>query len=346
MKFGLFSHVAWPEGTSQKQIYGDKLEQVLFAEEMGFDSAWMAEHHFTRYGIVSSLPLFLTYLAAKTQRIRLGTAVSVLPLHNPVLLAEQLATLDVLSSGRLDVGVGRGFGSEEHRVFRLDRDQTSRMYSEVVDVLVGLWTTPGFSYEGEYHKINEVTLVPEPVQKPHPPVYMAASFSAANVELAVEKRLPITVGVMRDHEPGLSWFPEYRRLAAARGFSVDTSNWPFQRMVHVSETEKEAREAPRDGVMWMLERVSLVRDTGVGSDVHQDFEQWRRTHKSQVTYEHVMQHRAFFGTPKTVAAKIKWLRDEHNIHNFVGHFSTGGMEQSKVLRSMELFAKEVMPQFR
>ena len=174
MKFGIFSHVAWPEGSSPKQAYDDKIQQVLCAEDWGFHSSWLAEHHFTRYGAISSLPQFLTYLATKTDRIRQGTAVSVLPVHDPIVLAEEFATLDGLSNGRLDVGVGRGFSPAEDAVFSIDRDQTHKMYLESVDVNGGLWTTPGFSFHGEYHNLDNVTLVPQRVQQPHLPLYMSA----------------------------------------------------------------------------------------------------------------------------------------------------------------------------
>jgi len=346
MIFGLFSHIAWPAGTTQKQIFEDKIEQVVVGEELGFETTWMAEHHFSRYGLASSLPQFLTYLAAKTKRIRLGTAVSVLPLHNPIFLAEQLAMVDVLSDGRLDVGVGRGFSMTEDRILGIDPEKTSRMYLEAVDVLRGLWTTPGFSHHGEFYNLDDVSIVPVPQQKPHPPIYMAAYQSAANVEAAADRRLPIMVGIILDHEAAANWRPEYHKLAAARGFTVDSTYWPFQRPVFVAETEKEAQEIPREGVMWMWNMVSFTRDTNARPDVDQDFDGWRRAHTAQVSYQQILEKKALFGTPDQVAAKIKWFRDTYNIHHFIGDFSAGALEQSKVLRSMELFSEKVMPQFK
>lgn len=346
MKFGLFSHVAWPVGTIQKQIYEDKVEQVVLADELGFDTTWLAEHHFSRYGLISCLPQFLTYLAAKTKRIRLGTAVSVLPQHNPIFVAEQFATLDLLSNGRVDIGVGRGFSPAEDRVLGIDRAKTSRMYVEAVDVIRGLWTTPGFSHHGEFYRLEDVTIVPQPQQTPHPPIYMAAFESADNVRAAVDRRLPIIVGIILDHADAVKWFSEYNKYAAARGFTADTSQWPLQRPVFVAETEREAREVPRDGVMWMWNMASFIRDIDARCDVHEDLDDWRRHHTARVTYEQVLENKAFFGTPDMVAAKIKWLRDTHNIHHFIGDFSAGALDQSKVLRSMELFAKKVVPQLK
>lgn len=346
MKFGIFSHVAWPANRTQKEIIDDKIEQVLVAEQLGFDSSWLAEHHFSRYGLLSSLPQFLTYLAAKTSRIRLGTAVSILPIQNPIFLAEQLAMLDVLSNGRLDVGVGRGFSPAEDRILGIDREKTSRMYLEAVDVIRGLWTTPEFSYHGEFYDMDGVTIVPTPQQTPHPPLYMAAFESKANVEAAADRKLPVLVGIILDHEVAAGWFPEYDKMAAARGFSVDSSEWPFQRPIFVAETEEEARNIPREGQMWMWNMIPFTRQIDARSDINQNFEGWRENNSTQVTYEQVLEKKALFGTPDQVAAKIKWFRDTYKINHIIGDFSAGALEQSKVLKSMELFAEKVMPQLR
>jgi alkanesulfonate monooxygenase SsuD/methylene tetrahydromethanopterin reductase-like flavin-dependent oxidoreductase (luciferase family) len=344
MKFGIFSHVAWPEGDTPKKAYDDKVEQVLAAEKWGFYSSWLAEHHFTRYGAISSLPQFLTYLAAKTDKIRLGTAVSVLPVHDPILLAEQFATLDVLSNGRLDVGIGRGFSPAEDAVFGIDREATSRLYLESVDVIRGLWTTPEFSFNGEFHHLDKVTLVPQPVQKPHPPLYMAAFQTSTNVEAAADRQLPIIVGIILDHDAAAGWFQEYQKMASARGLSPDVSGWPLQRPIFVAETEEEAREIPRKGVRWMWEMIDFISHNKHLSDIHQDFQGWRKNNPSKVSYEEFLEKKAIFGTPETVAAKIKWLRDTYNIQHLIGDFSAGALEQEQVLKSMGLFARKVMPE--
>jgi hypothetical protein len=113
----------------------------------------------------------------------------------------------------------------------------------------------------------------------------------------------------------------------------------------VAETEKEAREAPRDWIMWLWDMIAFVRDVQT-SDVHRDFKEYRRTAKPSIIYEDFLEKVGIFGTADTVAAKIKWMRDKHNIHHFIGDFSTGAMEQSMALRNMELFAKKVIPQLR
>ena len=193
MKFALFLLGSWtePEADAQSRIFGEMLEQVEYAEELGFDSIWIAEHHSSRYGICPSLMPLLTHIAARTKKIRIGAGVSVLPFYNPIFLAEESAMLDVLSHGRLDFGVGRGSADYEYGNFNIDIDTRDVRTQEALDIILGLWTQQDFSYQGEFYQVKDLTIAPSPVQKPHPPVYMAVSRTPASVDVAVERDLPI-----------------------------------------------------------------------------------------------------------------------------------------------------------
>ncbi len=172
MKFALFILASWTEedANAQSRIYGEAVEQVQYAEEMGFESVWITEHHSSRYGIFPSLIPILSYIAGQTKKIRLGTGVSVLPFHNPIRLAEESAMVDVLSNGRLDFGVGRGSADYEYGNFDIDFESRDQRFQEVLDIILGLWTTTGFTCHGEFYKVEDLTLAPLPLQKPHPPV--------------------------------------------------------------------------------------------------------------------------------------------------------------------------------
>ena len=130
MKFAFFTHVPWPEGTDPGQIIAQTTEQVQYAEELGFCSAWLAEHHFTRYSMVCSSLILATHLAAHTRRIRLGTAVLVSPLHNPLRLAEDAAMVDLVSGGRLDVGFGRGTSGYEYHGYNIDPQESQERFQD------------------------------------------------------------------------------------------------------------------------------------------------------------------------------------------------------------------------
>ena len=148
MKFGIFILPSWPEAepSHQGRIYQEAVEQIQYAEELGFDAVWLAEHHFTRFGIIPSAIPFATYVAAHTRTIRIGTGVSVLTFHNPIFMAEETAMLDVLSNGRLDFGVGRGQVVYEYNNFKVEYDSRTQRFQEIVDIILGLWSTPGFTY--------------------------------------------------------------------------------------------------------------------------------------------------------------------------------------------------------
>ena len=190
MKFGLFSHVPWPEDLDPKQKFDQTTEEAVYGEELGFNSIWLAEHHFTRYGLGSSSLVLASSIAARTKKIRLGTAVLVPTLHHPLRLAEDTATLDVISDGRLDVGYGRGAAGYEYTTYMVDREESQERFREAIGMIEGLWTTPEYTYQGKFYNVNRANLVPPPVQKPHPPVYIAATRTPETMEFVRIHRAP------------------------------------------------------------------------------------------------------------------------------------------------------------
>ena len=173
MKFGLFHSVQLPNPDEQARYYREALDQVLHAERLGYSSVWVhrASLHPSRHRVCHYLSS--GYLAGVTDTIRLGTAVTVLPFHNPVQLAEQTATVDVLSNGRLDLGVGRGYQWGEFHRMGIPMDEASRRFEESMEVLTRAWTSvEPFDHRGEFWSFNDLTVLPRPVQQPHPPVYV------------------------------------------------------------------------------------------------------------------------------------------------------------------------------
>ena len=201
MDFALFSHIPWPEEHTPRALFSDLLEQAVVGEELGFKAIWLAEHHFTRYGLGASSLVIASNIAARTHKIRLGTAVLIPPLHHPVRLAEDTATLDVLSDGRLDVGFGRGASSTEYGNFGVDHAESQARYRETIKMVETLWTTPDCTFEGNYYSTQNLNLVPTPLQQPHPPVYVAATRSLESLEFVA------TTGRRAHHRRR----PEHRR---------------------------------------------------------------------------------------------------------------------------------------
>jgi alkanesulfonate monooxygenase SsuD/methylene tetrahydromethanopterin reductase-like flavin-dependent oxidoreductase (luciferase family) len=349
MKFGIFILPSWPEAETSHQgrIYQEAVEQIQYAEELGFDAVWLAEHHFTRFGIISSAIPFATYVAAHTKTIRIGTGVSVLTFHNPIFMAEETAMLDVLSNGRLDFGVGRGQVVYEYNNFKVEYDSRTQRFQEIVDIILGLWSTPGFTYHGKYYSVDDMTIAPVPVQRPHPPMYLAVSRTPASVDVAVSRNLPVLTSANTPDEDVLGIRSLYFERCAAVGKRPLVEDMPFFRLTHVAEDEKQAREIPRASLTWVRDLNSLRRTLTGGSEIYMDLEHWRRTRTVQVpTYETELQTTAYFGTPEQLVQRLRWLQEKHHVQYFGADMAFGKMQHADVLRSMELFAREVMPKFR
>ncbi len=345
MKFAYFTHMPWPEGTSPRQVLAETTEQVQYAESLGFYSAWLAEHHFTRYSIGSSSLIVATHVAARTSTIRLGTAVLVSPLHNPIRLAEDTATLDVLSGGRLDVGFGRGTFGYEYGGFGVDPEESQERFRESVAVVQGLWTTPGFTYHGKYCDVDNVNLVPPVIQDPHPPIYIAASRTQSTLDFLVSTGHTLCIAVVQDTADSLDLCRRFVEQSAQAGINVPKSRIPFFRYIHVAETEEEARRNTMERLNWVVDIMQWRNFFRSGSEVYQRMEDWRRDRSGlPVSYEYLIENRAIVGTPDQCAAKIERLR-EQGIEYFGCNFDFGGMEHTKALKSMKLFAEEVMPRF-
>ena len=345
MKFALFTHFPWPEGTDPKRIFEQATEEVQVGEELGFHSAWLAEHHFSRYGLGSSSLVLAGSMAAQTKTIRLGTAVLVPPLHHPVRLAEDTATVDSISGGRLDVGFGRGTAGYEYSGLNVDREESQERFQEGIDVIQGLWTTPEYSHQGRYYQVNQTTLVPSPVQKPHPPVYLAATRTEATLDYVASTGHSLIVGVVQDTPDALDLCRRFVKLSQKAGHNVPMSRIPFFRYFYVADTEAQARSDSQDALNWTLDMTQWRRTFTVGSEVNHRLEDWRNT-RSELppSYDYLCQHRAIIGTPDHCVSKIKELQQQ-GIDSFGCNFSFGGLEHNKLLRSMKLFSQEVMPHF-
>jgi alkanesulfonate monooxygenase SsuD/methylene tetrahydromethanopterin reductase-like flavin-dependent oxidoreductase (luciferase family) len=349
MKFGIFILPSWPEAETSHQgrIYQEAVEQIQYAEELGFDAVWLAEHHFTRFGIISSAIPFATYVAAHTKTIRIGTGVSVLTFHNPIFMAEETAMLDVLSNGRLDFGVGRGQVVYEYNNFKVEYDSRTQRFQEIVDIILGLWSTPGFTYHGKYYSVDDMTIAPVPVQRPHPPIYLAVSRTPASVDVAVSRNLPVLTSANTPDEDVLGIRSLYFERCAAVGKRPLVEDMPFFRLTHVAEDEKQAREIPRASLTWVRDLNSLRRTLTGGSEIYMDLEHWRRTRTVQVpAYETELQTTAYFGTPEQLVQRLRWLQEKHQVQYFGADMAFGKMQHADVMRSMELFAREVMPKLR
>lgn len=242
MELGLYGGPVTPEGTDVGEAYRDFADYIVQAEALGFHSFFMVEHHFTGVGQASSSLALLSYLAGRTSRIRLGTGVVVLPWHNPVLVTEQAATLDVVSGGRLDFGIGRGYRPYEFKGFRIPPQEAAARFDEAVTFIRKAWSAEGrFSFQSEHWAFDDIVIEPQPLQKPHPPFWLGAT-SPDSVRRAAEQGYNLLLGFTSPIADTIALAHLFRDHCHEIGRPFDPMTIAVTRAVGVAQTEAERRE--------------------------------------------------------------------------------------------------------
>jgi alkanesulfonate monooxygenase SsuD/methylene tetrahydromethanopterin reductase-like flavin-dependent oxidoreductase (luciferase family) len=263
MKIGVLQFFSWPERRVPLQtVYARALERIEIMDRGGFDAVWLAEHHFNAFSVCPSVHMMGTLAAARTRRLRIGTAVSLAAFYHPLRLAEEVALLDVLSGGRVNWGAGRGFDRTEFEVFGVSAEESASRFREAVDVVLRAWSEQRLTYQGKYFHFEDVEVLPKPLQQPHPPVWVAASSEPA-VEWAAEHGLSI----LMDPHAAHGHIARKRRLYEERligsGFSMAGREIPMARLVAVAETHGEAEAVARRGARWVLDSYAGPRHAAV-----------------------------------------------------------------------------------
>ncbi|HLY44115.1 MAG TPA: LLM class flavin-dependent oxidoreductase [Stellaceae bacterium] len=336
MRFGLFggARTELGEQASDSRIYSDYIDYICEAEALGYHSVFLVEHHFTGFGQISATLGFLTYLAAKTTKLRLGTAVLVLPWHNPALLAEQAATLDLLSNGRFDFGIGKGYRWGEFHGFCIPMEEAEERYQETVAFLRKAWTTKGrFSHHGKYWHYDDVVIEPAPVQKPHPPLWVGAQ-SPASIRYAAENGFNLLLGQAGSPETVAEGVGVYRRAIEAQGRVYDPSMLGITRALHIAYTSRE-REAARELRATFMRNVQQLSLSPSGESPTLGR---ARKLMSRAEMDEATERDALIGPPAEIIQRLKRL--EAGGVDYVMVIDVGGS-----LDHLRIFAREVMPAF-
>ena len=338
MRFGTFLLMQSPSARSSQEIFARGVEMGQAAEALGFANIWLAEHHFSTYGYLSRPVQLATYLAAKTTRLRVGTAVIVVPLHHPLVIAEEIATLDLLAGGRVDIGLGRGYQHYEFERFGLELEQSRDRWEESVDVIQKALAGGPFTYDGKFYKIPETSVFPQPVQRPHPPIWVTAQ-SPESVEAAVRRGFNVLTG---GFGVPIERMAEFRRQFDRLVAEVRPPRTPLvgvQRAVYVTDSEADARAAVEEA-RWNMRVTLSLRN-------HRERVEGGRAIPvplpTEPTTDDLLDRFLVIGTPATCIRQIERIRDQVGITHFNCSFWFGDLEHARVLRSMELFAREVMP---
>jgi alkanesulfonate monooxygenase SsuD/methylene tetrahydromethanopterin reductase-like flavin-dependent oxidoreductase (luciferase family) len=325
MQFGLFGGARTKRsvGIEDSQGYESFIEYVIEADRLGLKQLFMVEHHFTGQGQVSASMTVLAYLAAKTKHIRLGTAVVVLPWHNPALIAEQAATLDLLSGGRVDFGVGKGYRQAEFDGFCIPIAEATERFDEAMEIIRKAWTTPHdknggrFSHHGKRWHYDNVVVEPEPLQRPHPPLWLAAG-SPDSVRRAAREGYNLLLDQLAQTDQIVRRIAIFREECEKNGRPYNSNMVATSRalqMIH-DESERAAAYETRKRVVTMIG--DLARDK-LADRVEDDTA-------------------PLLGTPAEITARLKELKAGGATNILL-------VDPNASVANLRAFAREVMPVF-
>ncbi len=347
MEFGTFYQLPCAPVQSPQARYDETILQIQHADTLGIDVAWLAELHFyPAFSIMPSPLLVAAAVAQRTARIRLGTAVNLLPLHNPLRNAEDAATLDLLSNGRLEYGAGRGSIPLHFAGYNVSLAESRQRFLEVLDILLLAWTQDTFSYHGAYHQYNNVQVVPKPLQQPHPPIRIACN-SSDSFQQAGERgwRLfctPVVVPMPRLKDD----VAMYRTLLKEHDAPQRGDEVALMTSVYVDTSPSKARQVPEAS---LTNYHTVLRQMHEASQAAHPAPATPRTREMQarlqsMTYEEATRTYAIYGEPSYCIERIQALKEAFGINQFIAWFNTGGkIPHPQVMDSMTLFAERVMP---
>ena len=348
MHFGIFLEER-RRGIGESEAFRETLELVEAADAWGLDGVWLGEIHFNGARSVQSSPLALAaFIAARWRRIRVGTAVQVLPLGNPLRIAEDVATVDQLSEGRFDFGVGRSGSARSYDVLGVPYGESQARFLESLEIIREAWKGRPFSHDGKFYRFANATVSPTPYQKPHPSIRIAANSPETFVQVG-QLGLPIFVG-LRDHDvTTLGAALDAYRKAWRDGGHPGSPDVFLRIPVYAAPTEEEALADPRENLEYFFGRHAELVRSGLGREDTGPAER-RRVLANQISgmsYEALVKSRAALGTVPTLIDRLKTLRDELGLDGVVAELNPGGLlSMEKMKRTLRLLTTEIMPAFK
>ena len=353
MRFDLFYELAVPDftGLSEREVLHQSLEEIAAADQAGFDGVWLVEHHFFRgYSHCPAPETMFGAISQRTQRMRIGHGVVLLPFKHPVFVAERVAMLDILSDGRMDVGVGRGVSPLEYEVFGGAMEESRERVDEGLEILRRCWGEEPFSFQGRFWSFPEIDVVPKPIQKP-PPLWTAA-VSPDTFPHAAEQGLGVLAGpfkpmfmVAEDHEHFAARCHELGQDPSRLGFGMTLG-------VVVLDDHKRAREIAARNIRWFYEQ--LLRLTAPvlerGGPSYRYYREELATLRELTGGTPSLEAldaagMIVAGNPEYVIERFQKIANT-GIDHVLCALQAGGVPHADVMRSIELFAEQVIPALR
>ena len=348
MHFGIFVE-EMRQGASQPSAFRDVFELADRAEAWGVDCLWLGEIHFTPVRSVISASLQVaSAIASRTRRLRVGTAVQVLPLNHPLRIAEEAATVDHISAGRFDFGIGRSGVVRTYDIYGVPYAESQARFREALEIILEAWKGEPFSYKGRYFSFENATVAPQPYQLPHPPLRMAATTEETFPRVG-EMGLPIFVGLrgmdistLRHHVLA------YRKAWRDAGHAGE-GNVYLRIPVYAADTEKAALEEPFESATFYFSRQADLQQAAVGRTGAGPAErlQARVERLAGLSYEQILAERVAFGSAAGLIDRLTRLREELSLNGIVAELDAGGLiPAERVKRSLAILTQKVMPAFK
>jgi len=347
-EFGMFHEFQRPAGISDEEAFATSFEQVDAAERWGLDAMWLAEIHVAPERSVLSAPLTLaSAIAARTKRMKIGTAVQVLPLCHPLRLAEEVATVDQISHGRLIFGVGSSGFPRTYEAYGVPYGESRERFAETLEILKQAWTEPSFSYQGKFYSFENVKATPKPYQKPWPEIRIAANSAdtfPAIAKLGHAVFVAVRLGTLEELEPNITAYRQAWKEAGHPGEGKVFLRAP----VYVAETDEAAREEPEESIMYFYRYLGeRLEDSATRSGVRAVEDRAARGRRLQnITYEDALREKLIVGSPGRVTDRLKELQETLGLDGILCEMNCGTkIPHQRVMKSLQLLCQEVSPRF-
>jgi probable F420-dependent oxidoreductase len=334
MKIGVFLGTQHPAGADIRRAFEDHVEQTRVLRETGYDAVWVGQHYRTYPEQFFQTTPLLARLAAEAGDMTIGTNLLLLPLHNPVDVAEQYATMDVIAGGRFVLGVGLGYRPEEYEVFGVERRTRTRRFEEAIELLKRLWTEDHVSFEGRFYRVTDVSIRPRPLQRPRPPIWIGAAADpavqrAARLGDAWISTSVTTFSAIRDQ------MALYRRARADAGLAP-AADYAHSIECYVAEDRQRAFD---ESAPYIAAKYRSYYQWGMGKNVPGESGE-------TLSIAALVRDRFVIGTPDDAIRECLRRRDELGATHLIARFNFPGMSSSSVLQAIRLFGREVIPAIR
>lgn len=342
MDFGMFTDFHIRKNMTQAEAFEESFHQVEAAEKLGMDAVWLAEHHFSPDRSVLASPLVIaSAIAARTSRIRIGLAVQVLPLTNPLRIAEEAATVDHISKGRFNFGIGRSGLTKYYQGYNVPYAESRGRFLEALDIILKAWGQEPFSHEGQYFSFHDVTVVPKPCQQPYPPIRVALA-SADTFSLIGRMGFPVFISAntpLPQMQERLELYRKARREAGHSGPGDIALRIP----TYVAETAERARSEPEASTMHAIQYGAQELSGVAASQETAD----RLQRMASIPYDDILKQRVMYGTPEAVVERLEAYQAELGISGVVLEVNYGGqIPYDRVINSIRLLTERVIPEFK